>query len=147
MSQTTKELNKITGTIISVSGKLIIYALVILLLYEGATRGYEFGYEVFHTTPVANAPGMDKDVLFEEGTTISEAASLLKTRGLIKNELVFVVQSKFYDYDVIPGMYTFNTSMTSKEMLAMMNEHAKDKSEDEKDEAESENKAAEDTEE
>ena len=42
MSQMTKEINAITGTIIGVSGKLIIYALVILLLVEGMTRGYAF---------------------------------------------------------------------------------------------------------
>ena len=46
MSQMTKEINAITGTIIGVSGKLIIYALVILLLVEGMTRGYAFGHEV-----------------------------------------------------------------------------------------------------
>ena len=40
MSSTTKEINKITGAVIRVSWKLIVYAVVVLLLYEGVTRGY-----------------------------------------------------------------------------------------------------------
>ena len=49
MSDTTKEINKVTGTIIRVSWKLIIYALAILMLYEGITRGYAFGHDIFIT--------------------------------------------------------------------------------------------------
>ena len=47
MSQITKEINKVTGTIISVSGKLIFYAVIILLLFEGISKGYQFGHEIF----------------------------------------------------------------------------------------------------
>ena len=50
MSNTTNEINKVTGTIIRVSWKLIVYALAILFLYEGATRGYQFGYDVFYSS-------------------------------------------------------------------------------------------------
>ena len=55
MSQTTKEINRVTGTVISVSLKLIMFAVTILLLYEGVTRGYEFGYHVFCDTAAAEA--------------------------------------------------------------------------------------------
>jgi len=51
MSDTTKEINKVTGTIIRVSWKLIIYALAILMLYEGITRGYAFGHDIFVLRP------------------------------------------------------------------------------------------------
>lgn len=46
MSQITKDINKITGTIIGVSGKLILYALILLLLTEGIVRGYAFGHAI-----------------------------------------------------------------------------------------------------
>lgn len=48
MSQITKDINKITGTIIGVSGKLILYALILLLLTEGIVRGYAFGHTIFY---------------------------------------------------------------------------------------------------
>lgn len=122
MSETTKEINKITGTIINISVKLIVYALVILLLYEGVTKGYQFGYEVFHTTAVEAAPGTEKTVVIEKGASAADVARLLKRTGLIKDELVFVIQAKFYEYDLNPGTYTLNTSMNSREMLEIINE-------------------------
>lgn len=130
MSRATKEINKITGTIISVAGKLIIYALVIMLLYEGASRGYAFGHEVFHPIPMAAAPGIDKTITIEEGTSTQEAADLLIEKGLIKNKYAFWIQSIFYEYEIHPGTYTLNTSMTSKEMLALINEEPKEDEED-----------------
>lgn len=121
MSAGMKEINKITVTIISVSIKLIIYAVVFLLLYEGVTRGYAFGYEVFRPSPMAAPPGVDKVVTIEEDSA-SEVAAQLKQLGLIPNEIIFLIQDKFYDYKIYPGTYTLNTSMTSKDILQMLNE-------------------------
>ena len=56
MSNRTKEINKITTTIISVSVKLIVYALIVLLLYEAVAKGYAFGHEVFYAEAVEEAP-------------------------------------------------------------------------------------------
>lgn len=125
MSSRTKEINKITGMIISISAKLIIYAVVALLLIEGVTRGYAFGYEVFNSSPMASEPGVDKVVTVEDDSA-SAVASQLKKLGLIPNETVFIIQNKFYDYKIHPGSYTLNTSMTSKEMLQILNENPDD---------------------
>ena len=55
--------------------------------------------------------------------SVSDAAQFLAHKGLIKSEFAFIFQSKFYDYDTIyPGTYTLNTSMTSKEILQLLNE-------------------------
>ncbi|MEI3167381.1 MAG: hypothetical protein V8S58_05145 [Lachnospiraceae bacterium] len=54
----TKEINRITTAIISISVKLIVYALIILLLYEAVTRGYAFGHEIFYARRWS-APGTD----------------------------------------------------------------------------------------
>ena len=78
MSQMTKEINAITGTIIGVSGKLIVYALVILLLVEGMTRGYAFGHEVFYATAVDPEPGFRYSVTIPEGQDLAETARMLK---------------------------------------------------------------------
>ena len=39
MSNRTREINKITTTIIGISVKLMVYALIILLLYEAVGQG------------------------------------------------------------------------------------------------------------
>ena len=123
MSNRTREINKITTTIISISVKLIVYALIVLLLYEAVARGYAFGHEIFYAEAVEEAPGRDVVVQMESGESVSAAAEFLARKGLIKSEFAFLFQSKFYDYDTIyPGTYTLNTSMTSKEILQLLNE-------------------------
>ena len=59
MSNRTREINKITTTIISISVKLIVYALIVLLLYEAVAKGYAFGHEIFYAEAVEEAPGHD----------------------------------------------------------------------------------------
>lgn len=125
MSAGTKEINKITGMIIRISAKLIIYAAVLLLLYEGVTRGYTFGYEVFRPSPMAAPPGVDKVVSLESDSA-QAAASQLKNLGLIPNEVLFLIQDQFYDYKIYSGTYTLNTSMDSKEILQILNENPED---------------------
>ena len=123
MSNTTKEINRVTGAIIGISGKLIFYALVVLLLYEGITKVYAFGYEIFHSTAMAEAPGIDKVVQIEDGDSLMDVAKELDSKGLIKNEYAFLIQSMFYEYgkageyEIIPGTFTLNNSMTAKEII------------------------------
>lgn len=122
MSQMTKEINKVTGTIIGVSGKLILCAVIILLLFEGMSKGYQFGHEIFYPTAMAEPPGDPRVVTIRAGQSAAESARALARSGLIGNELAFRVQMKFYDYEIYPGTYTLNTSMTAKEILQALNE-------------------------
>ena len=62
-------------------------------------------------------------VRIDSKESVSDAAQLLAHKGLIKSEFAFIFQSRFYDYETIyPGTYTLNTSMTSKEILQLLNE-------------------------
>lgn len=122
MSRTTKDINKVTGTVIAVSGKMILYAVIVLLLFEGMTRGYEFGHEIFYATAMEEGEGRLKTVTIPAGQSVKETARLLAQSGLVGNELAFQVQKQFYDYEIYPGTYTFNTAMTSKEILQQLNE-------------------------
>lgn len=121
MSQITKEINAITGTIIGISGKLIVYALVILLLVEGMSRGYAFGHEVFYATAMEPEPGTRYSLTIPEDQKPADVAKLLKDTGLIRNEYAVRIQMRFYDYKIYPGTYELNTSMTSKEILQVLN--------------------------
>lgn len=122
MSQVTREINKVTSTIIGISGKLIIYAVVILLLVEGMTRGYAFGHSIFYSTPMEEAPGTEKTVTIAKDQDAADVVRMLKDMGLISNDLAVLIQMKFYDYDIYPGTYTLSTAMTSKEILQALNE-------------------------
>lgn len=132
MSRMTKEINKITGAVIGISGKLILYAVIILLLFEGTTRGYAFGHEIFYATAMEEAPGTPKTVTIPKGFSASDTANALKKAGLIDNTLAFQIQKLFYDYDIHPGTYELNTSMTSKEIMQEMNTETEEESAEEK---------------
>lgn len=122
MGNTANDINRITTAIIRLSVKLILCALVLLALYEGAVRGFAFGHEIFYAEAAEAPPGRDMTVVIEEGTTVSQAAGELAEKGLIKNEFAFLFQSRFYEYNTVyPGTYELNTSMTSKEILQALN--------------------------
>ena len=56
MSNRTRKSTKSTTTIIGISVKLMVYALIILLLYEAVARGYAFGHEIFLPRQWTSAP-------------------------------------------------------------------------------------------
>lgn len=125
MGRTTKEINRVTSTIITVSWKLIVYAVVIMILYEGVTRGYQFGHDVFYSTAVAEAPGVDMRVTIGEGEKLTDIAAALEQGGLVKSRYAFLIQSIFYEYGgsenpVEPGTYLLNNSMTSKDIIVTL---------------------------
>ena len=126
MSRRTREINRITTAIITISIKLMVLALLILLLYEAVVRGFAFGHEIFYAEAAEAAPGREITVEIKEGETAKEAAGELKKKGLITNDFAFWFQSIFYDYQDI---YTLNTSMTSKEILRELNVKPEEESE------------------
>lgn len=131
MSDTTREINKVTGTIIRVSWKLIVYAVAALLMYEGVTRGYAFGHDIFSSSAMAPEPGVDMRVTIKDGEEVTDIAVALEKGGVIKSRYAFVIQSIFYDFGssdhpVEGGTYLLNNSMTSKEIILTLREGVKD---------------------
>ena len=59
MSRRTREINRITTAIITISIKLMVLALLILLLYEAVVRGFAFGHEIFYAEAAEAAPGRE----------------------------------------------------------------------------------------
>ena len=71
----------------------------------------------------------DITVTIPDGQKDSDTIHKLKKDGLIDNELAMRVQMKFYDYEIQPGTYTLNTSMSSKKMLQILNEKTEEEGE------------------
>ncbi len=78
MSNTTNEINKVTGTIIRVSWKLIVYAVIVLAMYEGISRGYQFGHDIFYSSGMASKPGVDMRVTIGEGEKVADIGAALE---------------------------------------------------------------------
>ncbi len=120
MSETTKDINRVTGTIIGISFRLILYAIAILLIYKGATKGYEFGHEIFYASAMEAPPGHSMEIQVDAGDSVSAVGKTLEENGLINNQYSFIIQAMVYDYEIQPGTYTLNTSLTSREILDIL---------------------------
>ncbi len=111
-----------TMSIISVVVHILVTLLIIMLIYAGAMRCYDFGYRIFTDTPMSLEPGRDVTVIINEGYSTRQIGTLLKENGLITDAAVFVAQEKLSEYagEIKPGVYVLNTSMTAEQMIAVM---------------------------
>ncbi len=110
-------IRRMSMSVISASIKIVIAVLICIGLFYVAGKGFEFGESLFSPVAVDEAPGRDISITVAAGTGTKEAGELLENEGLIKDGLVFYVQSLLYGYDIAEGTYELNTSMTSEEIL------------------------------
>lgn len=102
--------------------KIVVVVVIAMFIYKGATMAYDYGYRVFAEEPVDAAPGLDMDVVIEDGMGPKEIGNLLESKGLIKDGTLFYLQNILSKYagDLKGGSYTLNTSMTTEEMMAVI---------------------------
>lgn len=116
------KLNKVIFKFVSLSFSILVMLLVVLGLTELGSFCYDFGYRVFTETPVDKEPGKDVVVQITSDMSESEIGDMLEKEGLIRDGRLFYAQLKLsaYSGDLLPGIYTLNTSMSGKDMIAIM---------------------------
>ena len=122
MSANKKKTNQITAAIIQTAMMVIFVTIMAMVFYAGIKKAYSFGYAIFGSGPVAEPPGTDKVFVVEEGMSTSECLDNLEKSGLIRDKNVALIQELFFEYEIYPGTYTLNTSMSVREILAELNE-------------------------
>ena len=102
--------------------KVVVIAAVIVFVFRGATKAYDFGYRVFADEPVSVSGGRTITVGIAEGASVKEIAQMLEEKGLIEDAKLFVVQELLSAYhgEILPGIYDLSTDMTAEQMLAIM---------------------------
>lgn len=115
-------LNKVVFKFVSISFSILVVLLVIVGLVKLGTFCYDFGYRVFTEAPVDQKPGKDVVVQISADMSENEIGKMLEEKGLIEDSKLFFAQLKLsaYSGDLLPGIYTLNTSMTAKEMMLVM---------------------------
>ncbi len=98
---------------------------VVFVIYAGisfSAKAFDFGYRIFTETPVDEEPGVNVEIVIEEGMTVTAIGDLLEKNGLIRDGDLFWLQYKLSAYSgrIRPGTYTLNSSMTVKEMMIIM---------------------------
>lgn len=116
------KLNKVIFKFVSVSFSVLILLLVIAGLLELGTFCYDFGYRVFTESAIDEKPGRDVVVQVTSDMSEMDIGKMLEEEGLVRDGSLFYVQLKVSAYSgkLEPGIYTLNTSMTGKDMIAVL---------------------------
>ncbi len=115
-------INKALFTGIRIAGTVLIMLLVLYGTLRASLLAYDFGYRVFTEPAMEKVPGTAVVVTIEEDMEAMEIAEYLLEKRLIRDQYLFWLQYQLSAYkdELIPGTYTLNTSMTSKEMLVIL---------------------------
>lgn len=116
---------KITDVIVAVCGTIIKIALaivVVVAIYRGSLKAYEYGYRIFEEPPVSSGEGYTITVNITKDMTATEMGTMLADKGLIRDEKLFVLQYMFSEFkdDLLPGEHDLSTAMTVEEMMEEM---------------------------
>lgn len=116
------ELNKVLLGLLKVAFGITV---ILLLIYAGvrlSAVGYDFGYRVFTEPAMTSGEGRDVIVQVYEDGSARDLAKSLEDKGLVRDSNLFYLQYKLSAYSgkLVPGIYTLNTSMTSKDMIVLM---------------------------
>lgn len=115
-------IKSLIGIVIETILKVVVVAAVIMVVFRGATKAYDFGYKVFADEPLSLTGGRTITVGIAEGAGVKEIAEMLQEKGLIEDASLFIVQellSAYHD-EIQPGIYDLSTDMTAEQMLAIM---------------------------
>lgn len=128
------ETKKLAGTILSVSIKVCVFALVVVSLYFFGRKAYTFGVDIFDEKSVnEEGEGYDVSITIPEGASNSRVADILLENGIITDKRLFLTQLMLSDYSksIKPGTYTLNTTMKPTEIMVAISPVPKESEENE----------------
>lgn len=114
--------NKVVFRFVSISFSVLVLLVIFIGVFKASTFCYELGYRIFSEEPIDATPGNDVVVQIDEDDSAFTIGKMLEKKGLVRDSELYVAQYYLSAYvnKLLPGTYTLNTSMTTKEMLAVM---------------------------
>ncbi len=114
--------NKVVFRFVSISFSVLVILVVFIGVFKASTFCYDFGYRIFSEPAVSSAPGTEVVVQIEESDSAFDIGKKLEEKGLVRDSELYVAQYYLSAYvdKLIPGTYTLNTSMKTKEMMLVM---------------------------
>ena len=124
----TKSANKLVFRFVSISFSVLILLVIFIGVFKASAFCYDFGYRIFTEKPMESAPGRDVVVQIDTDDSAFDIGKMLEQKGLVRDSSLYVAQYYLSAYvnDLLPGTYTLNTSMTTKEMLIVMSTAVED---------------------
>ncbi len=122
MNESKREVDyrKWTYKVLEYTTKAVIGIIVTAFLYQGITKGYQFGYELFHSEALTEDPEIIEELEVSRGNSAFEIGVWLENKKIISSAVVFWAQSCMFDFDIRPGVYQVSSDMSSREILMML---------------------------
>ncbi len=114
--------NKVIFKFIKIAFSIMMALIILYGTVSVAMVAYDFGYRVFTEAPMDEDSGKRVRVTIESGMSGKEIGEVLMKNGLVRDANLFVLQMKLsiYNDKLLPGEYILETTMTAKEMMAVM---------------------------
>lgn len=112
--------NAIVRTVINISVNILVLAVMLMLIYTYAGKGYEFGRAIFTEEGMTDKENAKSVVVtIPKDSSSGEIAGIIKDAGLVKDKNVFLVQMMLSeDKDNIEaGTYTLSTADTPADII------------------------------
>lgn len=110
-------------TILTIGIAVIFYVIVVYGIKKGGDYSYNFAYQLFGDVAVEQEPGRDVKITIMKGESTMNIASKLEDAKLIVNKYSFFVKLKLRKYEVMPGTFVLNTSMTYDQILDTISDY------------------------
>lgn len=116
-------------TVITISYKIIILALIVILIYYAGGAAYRFGIAIFNESAVdtpANARTVT--VTIPENPSVKQVAQVLDDNNLADGKL-FYIQAYLSNYKkyFVGGQFELKSSMTPTEIMVALTEESRAK--------------------
>ncbi len=131
-SKAVRLLLNIAVGILTVGIAVIFYAVVVYGIKKASGYSYDFAYQLFGNVSMEAAPGRDVKITILKGESTMNVASKLEDAKLITSKYSFYAKIKIQQagdkkgqYEIMPGTFVLNTSMTYDEILAIITDYSK----------------------
>lgn len=107
-------------TVIAISYKMIIFALIVMLINYAGGAAFRFGRAIFNESAVdtdGNARVVTVDI--PQNPSVMDVAEALDKAGAIEDKYLFYVQASLSNYaeDFYGGIFEVNSGMTPTEIM------------------------------
>lgn len=102
--------------------KVVAAVVIIMAVYRGAIMAYDYGYRVFEEPAMSVGEGRTVSVTITEGMSAKEMGELFLSRGLIRDDKLFIVQYYLSEFrkELKTGNFELSTAMTVEQMMEAM---------------------------
>jgi UPF0755 protein len=113
---------EIVGITVELIIKVVVFAAIVMFIFNASVKAYDYGYRVFAEEPVSAGEGRIISVIVDNDDSVTDVGEMLEEKGLIRDARLFTIQEFLSEYhgEIQPGIYDLSTAMTSQEMLAVM---------------------------